>query len=91
MEVTMDVQVGKVTHYYNRISVAVLQLNREIKVGDNLLFLGHSTEFTQILDSMEINHRKVFAASAGEEVAVKVIMPVREGDEVYRVTEEAYV
>jgi hypothetical protein len=84
----MEKLVGRVTHYYNRIGVAVLELNAEIKVGDTVLFLGHTTDFTQRVNSMEINHQPVLAVGAGQEVAVKVDEPVRKLDEVFKVMED---
>ena len=84
----MEKLVGRVTHYYNRIGVAVLELNAEIKVGDTVLFLGHTTDFTQRVYSMEINHQPVLAVGAGQEVAVKVDEPVRKLDEVFKIMED---
>ncbi len=77
--------IGKVTHYYNRIGVAVLALNAGLKLGDWVQFLGFSTDFEQPVDSLEINHQKLTAVGPGQEVAMKVNDRVRAGDEVYRV------
>ena len=84
----MEKLVGRVTHYYNRIGVAVLELNDEIKVGDTVVFLGHTTDFTQRVNSMEINHQRVLAVGADQEVAVKVDEPVRKLDEVFKIMED---
>jgi hypothetical protein len=84
-ELAMQIRIGKVTHFFNRINVAVLEVSTELKVGDAILFLGHSTEFSQIVESMEILHRKVLLVPPGSEVAVKVLMPVRSGDVVFRI------
>jgi translation initiation factor IF-2 len=81
----MEILIGRVTHYYNRIGVAVLQLSGELKIGDTILFLGHTTDFTQRVTAMEINHQRVQAVGAGQEVAVKVEEPVRKTDEVFKV------
>ncbi len=83
----MEVQVGRVTHYYNRISVAVLKLTGDLKVGDRIEILGKTTEFTQLVTSMEVEHQKIPAASAGMEVALKVADTVRKGDIVYKIVE----
>lgn len=83
----MNVRIGKVTHFFARISVAVLELSDELYVGDTILFLGHTTEFTQPVDSMEIEHQKVQSVGPGSEVALKVIQRVRAGDEVFKVVE----
>jgi len=83
----MQILIGVVTHYYNHIGVAVLELNGDLQVGDTVLFLGHTTEFSQKVASMEIEHQKVQSVQAGMEVAVKVAGEVRRGDRVYKVTE----
>jgi putative protease len=83
----MDVFIGHVTHYYNRIGVAVVQLTGDVNLGDRILLLGHTTEFFQQVESMEIEHRKIQSARRGMEVALKVEAPVRKGDSLYRVVE----
>ena len=80
----MDIRVGKVTHYYNRISVAVLELTGELKVGDWIHIHGKITDFNQRVASMEIEHQKIQSAGPGVELALKVIEIVREGDGVYK-------
>ena len=83
----MEKYIGRVTHYFNRLGVAVLELTDELKVGDEVLILGHTTEFTQTVGSMEIEHRTIMAVGPGADVALKVDEPVRKGDVVYRVVE----
>lgn len=83
----MDIRIGKVTHYYNRISVAVVELSGELKVGDKIAIVGHTTEFSQTVESMEIEHKKIQSAGPGQEVAIKVWDAVRAGDLVYKVVE----
>ena len=85
----MEIKIGKVTHFYNRISVAVLQLTGELRLGDRVLIIGHSTELSQVVSSMEIEHRKVQTVGPGQEVALKVAEPVHAGDDVYKVVSEA--
>lgn len=84
----MEALIGKVTHYYNHISVAVVELSAELKVGDTILFLGHTTDFTQEVTSLEIEHQKVRSAGPQQEIAVKVNEEVRRGDLVYQVQPE---
>lgn len=84
----MDIRIGKVTHYYDRISVAVLELYQELSVGETIHVLGRMTDFTQKVSSMEIEHHKIQSAGPKAEVALKVIEPVREGDTIYKVTED---
>ena len=81
----MEIQIGRVIHYYKRIGVAVLELTDDLGLGDRILILGHTTDFTQQVNSMEIDHQKVQSAGRGMEVALLVEEPVRKGDRVYRV------
>jgi translation elongation factor EF-1alpha len=83
----MDIRIGKVTHYYNKISVAVLELSETLTVGDQIAFVGHTTEFSQPVESLEIEHHKIQSAGPGQEVALKVWEAVRKGDLVYKVLE----
>lgn len=82
----MEIKIGHVIHYYNQISVAVLYLDNELKHGDTIHFLGHTTDFVQTVTSMEIEHEKIRAVPSGE-VALKVDEPVRGNDGVYKVVE----
>jgi putative protease len=84
----METNIGQVTHYFGRISVAVLKLTGELKVGDWILFLGHTTDFSQQVQSMEIEHKSVESVRPGDDVALKVIDRVRAGDEVFLKEEE---
>jgi len=83
----MEIKVGRVSHYYDRIGVAVLDLSGELKVGDTILILGRTTEFTQQVVSMEIEHQKVQSAGPGMEVALKVVEAVHKGDTVFKAVE----
>ncbi len=84
----MDTRVGKVTHYYDRINVAVMVLSGELKVGETIHIQGRLTDFSQPVDSMEIEHQKIESAGPKTEIALKVLEPVREGDVVYKVIED---
>jgi hypothetical protein len=81
----MEKRIGQVTHYYNRIGVAVLDLTDDLAVGDTIHIAGYMTDFTQLVTSMEINHQKAESVAAGADVALKVAERVREGDVIYRV------
>lgn len=83
----METTIGQITHFYNRISVAALSLTGKLEVGDRIHILGHTTDFTQNVSSMEIEHKKVVSVSPGDDVALKVIEPVRNGDEIYKILE----
>jgi putative protease len=84
----METKIGHITHYYNRISVAVLFLTDNLELGDTIHILGHTTDFIQRVSSMEIEHKKVFSVGpSDDEVAIKVIEPVRRGDAIHKIIE----
>jgi acyl-CoA hydrolase len=78
--------VGKVTHYFDRIGVAVLSLTDPIRVGDTIHFRGHSTDFEQKVDSLQIEHKSVEEAKPGQDVALKTAQKVHPNDGVFKVT-----
>ena len=82
-------KIGRVTHYWAKIGVAGIEITAgEVRVGDTIRFKGHTTDFTQRLDSMQVEHDPVTVARAGDSVALKVTDHVRDHDEVYKVTED---
>lgn len=83
----MDEKIGVVSHYYGHIGVAVLDISGELHLGDYVMILGHTTEFSQEICSLELNHHKIQFAGPGMEVALKVDKPVRRGDVLYKVSE----
>ncbi|HNQ79660.1 MAG: hypothetical protein PHF93_03065 [Acidobacteriota bacterium] len=78
--------IGKVTHYFDRIGVAVLQLTGTVRVGDTLHFQGHSTDFSQAITSLQIEHKNVSEGNPGQDVALKVDRKVHPHDHVLKVT-----
>lgn len=77
--------IGKVTHYFSKIGVAVIELSDVLKVGDTIRIIGGETDFEQTVDSMEVEHQKVNEAKAEESVGLKVSQKVREGYKVYKI------
>ncbi len=78
--------IGVVTHYYNHLSVAVVRLDTgSLEVGDSVRFLGHTTDFRQRVDSLQIEHEAVSEVGRRQAFGVKVKEPVREHDVVYKV------
>ena len=75
--------IGEVTHFFGKISVAVLRITKTIKIGTKLHFIGANTDFTQEISSMQIDHVAVEEAKPGADVAVKVVERVRPGDLIY--------
>ena len=84
----MESAIGTVLHYYSHLNVAVLQLTERMKVGETIHISGHTTDFTQVVASMEVDHHRVVVVEPGENVALKVVEPVREHDTIYRVTKD---
>jgi translation elongation factor EF-1alpha len=76
-------RVGTVTHYFDRIGVAVIELSKPLKVGDWVQFMGRTTEFEQRVTSLQVNHQNIDGGIAGDEVAMKVIEQVRPKDGVF--------
>ncbi|HLC06073.1 MAG TPA: hypothetical protein VJK02_23800 [Anaerolineales bacterium] len=86
MAVEKDKRIGVVTHFYNKIQVAVVRLTDKVAQGDRVRFQGENTDFQQEVTSLQIEHAPVDEASAGMEVALKVEGRVRQGDGLYRAT-----
>lgn len=81
--------VGHVIDFFTKINVAAIDIDSgEIKVGDTLYFSGHTTDFSQKVESMQIDKEQVNTARAGDSVGIKVKERVRDGDEVYKVIAE---
>ncbi len=78
-------KVGVISHYYPGIGVAVVEVNEELKVGDEIAIRGYTTDFTQKIESMEIAHKKIDVAKNGNSIGLKVKDRVREEDKVYKV------
>ena len=79
-------EIGAITHYFDHINVAVLEIkNGILKVGDTIHIKGHATDVSQEVDSMQIEHENVDEAKAGQSIGMKVKERVREHDKVYKV------
>jgi len=77
-------QIGEITHYFDKIGVAIVKLSNRIRVGDTISIEGNSTSFKQSVSSMQIEHINVDEAGAGDEVGLKVEQKVKEGDKVFK-------
>jgi putative protease len=81
-----EAAVGKVTHYYSHLQVAVVHVDRgSLQVGDTIHVKGHTTDFEQTVDSMEIEHERIDRAEPGDIFGLKVRDHAREHDVVYKV------
>lgn len=81
-------RVGVITHYFDRIKVAVILLGETLYLDDWILIYGPRTDLEQQVFSMQLNHEAVDRGEPGEEVAIKTDEIVREGDEVYLILDE---
>ena len=81
------IYIAKVTHYYDRIGVAVLDLSGQIRVGDTVHILGHTSDFRQRVESLQIEHRAVEEAYPGQDVALKIDERARRDDKVFKIPE----
>jgi len=77
-------EIGKVTHFFTKISVAVVELKAPLSVGDRIRIMGPTTDFEQDVESMQIEHENVKTAKAGQSIGLKVKDHVRETDTVYK-------
>ena len=78
-------EVGRVSHFFTKISVAVVELTSSLAVGDRILIKGPTTNFEQTVNSMQIEHENVKVAKAGQSIGLKVDERVRESDVVYKI------
>ncbi len=81
----MEVPVGKITHYYGKLGVAAVELSDSLKTGDLIHIKGHTTDFEQKVEAMQIEHEQVTEAVNGQVVGLKVKDYVRDHDTVYRI------
>ncbi len=82
----MEVRIGIVDDYFAKVGVAALILEGELKSGDTVRIKGHTTDLTQGISSMQIQHLTVSNAKKGDSIGIKVSDRVRKGDIVYKIT-----
>jgi len=81
-------EVGYVANYFGNISVAAIVItDGTVSVGDTLHFVGHTTDFSSEVGSMQIEHEAVEEAREGDSIGLKISEKVRKGDKVYKVVE----
>jgi translation elongation factor EF-1alpha len=79
-------EIGEITHYYSNISVGIIQLSDALKIGETIHIKGHSEDFTQPVDSMQIEHADVSEAGPGDVIGIRVTNKVHPGDKVLKVS-----
>jgi translation elongation factor EF-1alpha len=80
-------EIGKVSDYFAKIGVAAIELTGTLSAGDTIHIKGHTTDFEQKVESMQIEHQNVEKANPGDSIGIRVSERVRQHDVVYRVTE----
>jgi len=81
----MEKEIGVITHWFDKINVAVIKLKSSVKNGDTIKIKKGDTEFEETIDSMQIDHKNVSSAKKGEEVAIKLSEKTKEGAIIYSV------
>jgi putative protease len=79
----MEKPIGKVTHFYGNIKVAIVKFNKAVPVGTTLHYRGVTTDFSDTIKSMQFNHESVKIAKKNKLIGIKVKKQVRQGDKVY--------
>lgn len=80
----MNKPIGKVVHYYDKLGVAIIELtSKGFKVGDELKFKRGEEEFTQTVESLQVDHKEVESVKKGDSFGLKVVKATKPGTEVY--------
>ena len=81
-----EVELGKITHYFSKIGVAAIQITQDtLRVGDTIHVKGHTSDFTQKIDAMQIDGTSVGEATVGQSIGLRVKDHAREHDHVFKV------
>ncbi len=75
--------IGKITHWYDKISVAVIKLNEVLQVGDKIKVKHGGQEFEETITSMELDHKPVKSGKKGQEIAIKLSQKANEGSTIF--------
>ena len=76
--------IGKITHYFSKIGIAVVKLSDNLKVGDSIRVIGGGKDFEQIVESIEIDNKKTGVAKSGEDIGLKIDQKVKKNYSVYK-------
>jgi len=81
-------EIGKVIHYFGHVEVGIIEIAEgKLKLGDKIAIRGHTTDFEQKVESMQVEHQDVLTAGKGDVIGIKVREKVRQHDAVYRIIE----
>lgn len=79
----MEKEIGKITHMFEKIDVAILELHNTLKVGENIHIVGSTTDFEQMVDSMQVEHKNIDIAKKGDIVGIKLTGKAKVGDKIF--------
>ncbi len=79
------VEVGRVFNFFEKIMVAAIEINGDIKLGNTLRFVGAGHDFTEVVDSMQVDGKNVERAKKGDKIGIKISEKINKGAKVYRV------
>ena len=80
-------EIGVITHYFGKISVGIIHLSAPLKIGDKIHIKGAHDDFTQTIDSMQIEHEQIESAKKGDSIGVRVVKKVHPHDKVFLATD----
>jgi len=80
-------EIGVMTHYFGKVSVGIIKLQQPLKTGDTIHIKGAHDDFSQTVDSMQVDHKPVKEAKKGDDIGIKVKQKVHVNDKVYKVVE----
>ena len=80
-------EIGVITHYFGKVSVGIIRLSDTLKVGDTIHIKGAHDDFSQTVNSMQIEHQEVNEGKKSDEVGIQVVQKVHPNDKVYKVLE----
>lgn len=87
MNIIKNLKVGKVTHYYDKIKVVVVELSGDLMIGDIIKFSKDGDDlFEQVVESIQVEHKKVVNAKPGDVVGLQVNDEAKEGTEIYKIS-----
>ena len=78
------IEIGNIAHFFSKINVAVVNLTLPLTVGERILIKGPTTDLEQTVESMQIERKDIQRAEAGQSIGLKVILPVKVKDVVYK-------
>ena len=84
-EVKKEEVVGRITHYFGHVEAAAIELTGSLKVGDTIHIKGHTTDLTEVIDSMQIENKPIAEAKKGDVIGIGVKERVRPHDTVYKI------